>query len=110
VSKLKSNKWIVVSCCSYELAKNIKDNVEWLLQNKKIEFYNGHNDEYNEETKEFHYETKKKHFKNNTHWNTLDMLIYTGTMISGVNFDECNVFDSFIGIYNVKCSSPNFFI
>ena len=79
----------MISCTSYELAKNIKENIEWIFQNqKKIEFYNGHNEEYDEETKEFHYEKKKKHFKDNHHWNTLDILLYTGTMISGVNFDE----------------------
>ena len=79
----------MISCTSYELAKNIKENIEWIFQNqKKIEFYNGHNEEYDEELKEFHYEKKKRDFKDNKHWNTLDILLYTGTMISGVNFDE----------------------
>lgn len=112
IQHLNEGLKLVISCSSYELSKQIVENINSHCgDNKKVQFYNGHNEEFDEETGLFHIEEKKQHFANTDIWleQNLDCLIYTGTLVSGVNFDHCH-FDKLIGIYNNRCSSPNYFI
>lgn len=112
LNKLEQNLKLVISCTSYELANQIKENINNHFNNSKnVQFYNGHNEDFNELTGQFHIEEKQLHFSNTDIWlnNNVECLIYTGSLVSGVNFDHSH-FDQLIAIYNNKCSSPNYFI
>ena len=113
---LKFVEWgekVVVPISSVTLHNAIHDKL--IARNKeiKIQFYTGEQDRFvdddgNKTTQKL---LKDKHFKDvNKHWSNCDVLMFTNTLVAGVDFNVNGVFDRFIGVYCWMTSTPNYFV
>ena len=73
----------------------------------KVKFYHGL--DLMIEDDKLHWDTKKKDFRNNEIWNQCDLLIYTSTLCSGVDFNLKH-FDKLYAIYSQQTSQANYFV
>lgn len=87
-----------------------------IYENLKKEFniYYYHGDDLKTEEVEgeilYHREIKKSHFQDVAkHWSKSDMLLYTGTLVAGVDFSMSH-FDKAIHVFCPRGTAANYFV
>lgn len=102
-------------CCvsSKKLGRDIKENAKDIINEDLIKIYHG--DQYEKNASgQLHKTEKAEDFKDvNTCWKTKKLLIYTGTLSVGVDYNPDNEedrFDTFVNVFQHNCGTSNQFI
>ena len=99
MGKIKEDKKIVICCMSARDATDYHDEIKKIYPEKQVFVYTGETDD----------EIKEDHFKNITlQWQTADVVLYSPTIESGVNFD-IEHFHSVYGIFSTGSTSQRAF-
>lgn len=114
--KLINNKRVVVSITQKSYAEEIHNQLikDGILTESECKYYHG-NQSYSEENNdgETHWEMKARDFKNvEEAWKSIKLLIYTQTLVCGVNYnvqDDLYKFDTFVHVY-LGVSTPDEFM
>ena len=99
MGKIKEDKKIIICCMSARDATDYHDEIKKIYPEKQVFVYTGETDD----------EIKEDHFKNITlQWQTADVVLYSPTIESGVNFD-IEHFHSVYGIFSTGSTSQRAF-